>query len=290
MRRESELQRVLCGADGDAAQAAGAFDGADLEELGYGEVRGAGFVALVAVDAGVGVAADFYRAHSGDDAHECAVGAEEAAPDVLDHQREERESGDDRDADEAHVAEEVEHLDVGDDAEGCEQELLEAFGGHGDDDVEEEGEKKILQAAQGDVQPAGEGEVAAEEFVAELPEVFGYGADRAEPGAEGFFEQQAGEQKDDEEKHRRRVDGGDVMGDEEVLEVHEAGDGKPALDAGGTAEVARLAVGFEVADPEVELEAEPGVECEEGDLDGVADALGVVLREVAEEGLLRLGG
>jgi len=77
-----------------------------------------------------------------------------------------------------------------------------------------------------------------------------------------------------------------VVGDEEVLEVHEAGDGKPAFDAGGSAEVVGLAVGFEVADPEVELEAEPGVEGEEGELDGVADALGVVEEMAADEGFL----
>ena len=131
-----------------------------------------------------------------------------------------------------------------------------------------------------------------EELLAEVPEVFGGGADGAEPGAEGFLEQPAGEQEDDEEDHGRGVDGGDVVGGEEVLEVHEAGDGEPAFDAGGAAEVAGVAVGFEVADPEVELEAEPGVEGEEGDLDGVADALGVVEEMAADEGLFggRVGG
>ncbi len=122
-------------------------------------------------------------------------------------------------------------------------------------------------------------------LLAEVPEVLRGGAYGAEPGAEGFLEEQAGEQEDDEENHRCGMDAGDVVGGEEVLEVHEAGDGEPAFDAGGAADVAGEAVGFVVADPEVELEAEPGVEGEEGDLDGVAEALGVVEEMAADEGL-----
>jgi len=83
------------------------------------------------------------------------------------------------------------------------------------------------------------------------------------------------------------MDGGDAVGDKEVLEVHKAGDGEPAFDAGRAAEVVGAAVGLEVADPEIELEAEPGVEGEEGDLDGVADALRVVEEMAADEGLFR---
>jgi len=85
------------------------------------------------------------------------------------------------------------------------------------------------------------------------------------------------------------MDGGDVVGDEEVLEVHDAGDGEPAFDAGGAAEVRGLAVGFVVADPEDELEAEPGVEGEEGELDGVADSLRAVAEDAADEGLFGPG-
>ena len=72
------------------------------------------------------------------------------------------------------------------------------------------------------------------------------------------------------------MDRGDVVGGEEVLEVHEAGDGEPAFDTGGAVDVEAAAVGFVIANPEIKLQAEPGVESEEGDLDGVADALGVV--------------
>ena len=85
------------------------------------------------------------------------------------------------------MAEEVEHLDVGDDAEGGEEELLEAVGREGGDYVDEEGEEEVFEAAQGDVEPAGEDERAVEELLAEVPDVFGCGAYGAEPGAEGFF-------------------------------------------------------------------------------------------------------
>jgi hypothetical protein len=124
-----------------------------------------------------------------------------------------------------------------------------------------------------------------EELLAEVPEVFRCGAYGAEPGAKGFLEEEARDEEDDEEKHRRGVDGGDVVGGEEVFEVHEAGDGEPAFDAGGAGDVMGLTVGFEVTDPEIELEAEPGVEGQESDLDGVADALGVVEEMAADEGL-----
>jgi len=260
-----------------------------LKELIDFEAGGAGLVAFAAVDAGGFVATDFYGAEGGDDAHEGSVGAEEAAPEVFDEDGEDHEGREDGDADDADVAEEVEHLDVGDDAEGGEEEGLQSVGGEGEDDVEEEGEDEIFEAAEGDVEPAGEGEVAVEELVAELPEVLGYGADGAEPGAEGLFEQEAGEQEDDEEKHRGGVDGGDVMGDEEVLEVHDAGDGKIAVDAGGAGDVEAVAVGFVVADPEEELDGEEGVEGEEGDLDGVADLLRAVAEDAAHEGLFGLG-
>jgi len=230
------------------------------------------------------VATDFHGAEDGDEAHEGAVGAEVSAPDVLDHEREKDEGEDDGDAGDAQVAEEVEHLDVGDDAEGGEEKLLEAVSVEGGDYVDEEGEEEVFEAAEGDIEPAGKDERAVEELLAEVPEVFRCSAYGAEPGAEGFLEEPARHEEDDEQDHGRGVDGGDVVGGEEVLEVHEAGDGEPAFDAGGATEVVGVAVGFVETDPEIELEAEPGVEGEEGDLDGVADALGVVEEMAADEG------
>ncbi len=54
----------------------------------------ASVVALVAVDAGGLVSADFYGAEEGDDSHKGAVGAEESTPYVLDHGGEEDEGED----------------------------------------------------------------------------------------------------------------------------------------------------------------------------------------------------
>ena len=64
------------------------------------------------------------------------------------------------------MAEEVEHLDVGDDAEGSEEELLEAVGVEGGDYVDEEGEEQVFEAAEGDVEPAGKDEAALEKLLA----------------------------------------------------------------------------------------------------------------------------
>ncbi len=201
------------------------------------------------------------------------------------HEGEKDEGEEDGDAGGSHVAEEVEHFDVGDDAEGGEEELLEGPSAERDGDyVDEEGEEQVLEAAQGHVEPTGKEERAVEELLAEVPEVFRGGPYGAEPGAEGFFEEEAREEEDDEEDHRGGVNAGDVVGGEEVLEVHEAGDGEPAFDTGRAADVVGEAVGFVEADPEIKLEAEPGVEGEEGDLDGVAEALGVVEEMAADEG------
>ena len=95
---KGEVEGIFGGADGDAAEAAGALGGADGDELGDGQVGGAGLVALAAVDAGGGVATDFYRAEEGDQAHEGAIGAEVSAPDVLDHDGEQNEGEEDGDA------------------------------------------------------------------------------------------------------------------------------------------------------------------------------------------------
>ena len=75
------------------------------------------------------------------------------------------------------------------------EEAWQRLGGHGADEPDEEAHEQVFEAAQGDVSPAGELKIAAEESTAELPEEFRECADGAEPGAEGFFEQQAHEQE-----------------------------------------------------------------------------------------------
>ncbi len=230
---QGKLQGMFGWADGNTFHAAGAFDGADLDQFVDGQMRGAGFGALGAVDAGCGVATDFDGAEGGDDAEQSAVGAEEAAPEVLDGHGEQDEGGHDGDANQAEVAEEVQHLHIGEDAEGSLHEIPQRLGGHAEDNEKEEGEQQVLEAAEGDVEPARKLQVAAEEAAAQLPEILRNGADGTKPGAEGFLEQQAGEEKDGHEDGGGGMDCGKVTGKKKVLKIHETGDGQPAIDTGG---------------------------------------------------------
>ena len=118
-----------------------------------------------------------------------SVGAGVAAPEIFDDDGEQHEDGDDDERGGAHAHEEVQHFDVGEDAVGLCHEVFEGGGAHAADDEDEEGHEQVLDAAQGNVEPAGQDEVALEELAAQLPEVFGEGSDGAEPGAEGALEE-----------------------------------------------------------------------------------------------------
>jgi len=287
-RRQRKLQGVFRGAGGDAGHAGGALGGADLNELVDGETGGAGLGAFGAIDASVGIATDLDRAEERDESHERAIGAEVAAPEVLHQHGAEHEHADDDGGGEADVAEEVEHFDIREEAVGRGHEVGQGFGGHGPDDEGEEAEEEILQSAERDVDPAVQVEVATEEAAAKDGEIFGEGADGAEPRAEGLFEENAHQDEGEEEKHRGGMDERNVAGGEEELRVHESGDGQPAFDASGARQIEALASVFEVAHPNEELESEPAVERNKDELDDVADALGAVGGEAAHQRLLVL--
>ena len=87
------------------------------------------------------------------------------------------------------VAEEVQHLDVGNEAVRRRHEVFERGGRHGTDDCDEEAEQHVLQTAQRNVEPARQAQIATEDAAANLPQKFRECADRAEPGAECLFEQ-----------------------------------------------------------------------------------------------------
>ncbi len=284
------MQCILCRAGGDTLHATGAFNGTDGDEAIDGKMRRAGLVAFAAVDAGFCVAANLDGADGGDDSHERAVGAEEAAPEVLNKDGEENEGCEDKESDGADMAEEVEHLHVGDDAERGEEKAVERCGRHAGDEEDEGGQQEVFEAAQRDVEPAWHDAIAAEEFAAELPEVFRERADGAEPGTEALLQQEAGEQEDGNQHERGGVHGGDVAGGEEVLQVHEAGDGKPAIDACGTGDVVGLAMGLKEARPQQKLDADPEIECEEGKLDDPAGELGVIRRGTTDKRLALRSG
>ena len=104
------------------------------------------------------------------------------------------------------VAEEVQHLDVGDETVRRRHEVLERGCRHDTDDCNEEAEQQVFQAAQWNVEPAREPQVATEDAATELPEEFRERANRAEPGAEGLFQQEAHQHEADEEEHGGGMD------------------------------------------------------------------------------------
>ncbi len=146
-RSQGEVQSVLRGAGGHTLHAGAALGGADLHELVDGQGGGTGSRAFAAVDAGFGIPADFDGAEQRGETHESAVGAKVAAPEVLDEHGEQHEQAEDDGGSLAHVAEEVEHANVGHEAIRRGHEELERGSGHGSDEEEEEAKQQIFEAA-----------------------------------------------------------------------------------------------------------------------------------------------
>ncbi len=144
-------------------------------------------------------------------------------------------------------------------------------------------EQEVLQAAQTDVEFAREAEIAAEGLAAEAPEVLGDGADGAEPAAEALAEDPGGGEKGDQEEHAGGMQGRHLAADQQHLEIHQGGDGEPAFDAGRPSGPQASPAGFVVADEQVELDADPGVEGEKDELHGAAEGLGAVRFGAADQ-------
>ena len=172
----------------------------------------AGLGALTARGTGLLIATDAPWTDGAGEAHPSAVGAGVAAPEVLDHHAERRQHDDRDERCAANVLKEVQHFHVGQDAVGLHHKVSECGGRHAADDEDEEGKQKILDASQTDIEPAGQGQVASQKALADLPEIFRERSHRAEPTAEGALEQQATDGEDEEENHRRRMNGGNSAG------------------------------------------------------------------------------
>ena len=68
-----------------------------------------------------------------------------------------------------------------------------------------------------------------------------------------------------------------------TIQIHQGGDGKPALDTCGTLEAAGECADFKLTNPKVELQAEPEVEEKECSLKTLAIELGMIFFCAAEE-------
>ena len=119
-------------------------------------MRRASLVAFAAIDAGIRIAPDLSGAKSGHDAHQSTVGAEIPAPEVLNDNGKGHQQHETASPTVAQVPEEVQHLDVGDDAERRHEKSNEPVHRHGEDDEEKECEKQVFQTAQRDIEPSGQ--------------------------------------------------------------------------------------------------------------------------------------
>jgi len=262
----------------DAGHACRALDRANLHQLVDGQRRGAGARTPGAVDARVRVAADFERAQQRSQTHERAIRAEIAAPEVLNHERQRNQRADDHGCRGAHLQKEVEHLYVGNEAVGRVHECVERLCGHGADDEQKESEQEILEAAQWNIDPARQMQIAAENPAAELPQILRERADGAEPGAESFLGGQAHGEERHEKEHGRGMNFGNAPGGQQIFEVHQPGDGQPAFSSRRARNLQAMAAGCEESEPEIKLDAQPAVEQYERKLNQVAYALRAVRR------------
>ena len=105
----------------------------------------------------------------------------------------------------ADEAEEVGHFDVGDQAVVPFEERLNRGHGHTGHGVKEQPQQGVLQAAQREIEPAGQAPVTAKGPPAELPQPFGKRAHRAKPGAEALAQQPGDGQESDQQKHTGRL-------------------------------------------------------------------------------------
>ena len=88
---------------------------------------------------------------------------------------------------EAHVAEEVEHLDVGDEAEGRERKCWRPSAGMAATKKTKKARSRYLRLRRGMSSQRGRRRLRRKSCWPSLPEVLRQRADGAEPGAEGFL-------------------------------------------------------------------------------------------------------
>ena len=175
------MQGIPRGACCNACHAGRAFRGSNLHQPIDGKICGTGACTFSAIDAGIGIAANLDRAEQGRETKQRAIGAEIAAPEVLDEDGEQNQEADDDGRGQPDIAEEVQHLHICDQAIWRRHEVLNRFRGHGADDEDEEAEQQILEAAQRKIDPPGQAEIAFEDSSAQLPQLFRERSHRAQP-------------------------------------------------------------------------------------------------------------
>ena len=122
----------------------------------------------------------------------------------------------------------------------------------------------------------------------QAPQVLGHGSHRAQPPAEALAENPRCSQKSNQQEHARRVERRYAARHQQHLEVHQSGDGQPAFDAWRANGVRGPAAGFVITDEQVELDADPDIERQEGQLKRAAQRLRAVLAGALQQFLAGL--
>ena len=115
---------------------------------------------------------------------------------------------------------------------------------------EEKAEQDILQRPEGDIGKAGDLEVSPEYLLPRHPDILRHGSDRTDPAAETFFQNKGNAENSDEHDEpggMHRVNS--AQRQNEVLEGHQAADGKKCVYRGGPLDkrtAGRLEVQYEL--------------------------------------------
>jgi len=184
------LERPFVRTRGHAFQTGGALVRSDPEHLVDPDVRGTRLLAVAAGIAYLGIPGDLEGRRHRQHPEQGAVGTEVAAPEVGDEKRRHDERDQHPEGERRDVDEEEQHLHVGHLVVGRVEELLDRAGRHlHEHRPEEEGEKQVLDAAQGIVEPPGRLDLAPEHAATGGGQALGQRADRAEPGAKRLLQQ-----------------------------------------------------------------------------------------------------
>lgn len=154
---------------------------------------------------------------------------------------------------------EVEHLHVGNQAVRPFEESLNGGHGHAAHGIKEQSQQDVLQAAQGDIEPARQAPIAVKSSLAEPPQPFGNRAYRTKPRPEAFAQQPGDRQKGEEQEHSGRMHVGDVARRQQDLQVHQRGDGQPTFDSGRSRDPHPVPTRFVVVDEQNELRSDPQI-------------------------------
>lgn len=99
------------------------------------------------------------------------------------------------------------------------------------DDVREKTEQNVLERAHRPVGPAGQGEISANDFAADIREFFGQQPKRANPTAKSALKKEGNGQDRGEDQQSRGMDGMDDAGLQPEPGAHQGADGQKGFHA-----------------------------------------------------------